>query len=71
MYEDIAEKFVLDKEMQEWLKDVNPYALQNMTERLLEAIQRELWNASDEMKEELQQIYLDIDAFLEGENEKK
>jgi cobaltochelatase CobN len=50
---------------------VNPYALQNMTERLLEAIQRELWNASDEMKEELQQIYLDIDAFLEGENEKK
>jgi cobaltochelatase CobN len=70
MYEDLAEKFVLDKEMQEWLKDVNPYALQNMTERLLEAIQRQLWNASEDMKKELQQIYLEVDALLESENEK-
>jgi cobaltochelatase CobN len=70
MYEDLAEKFVLDKEMQEWLKDVNPYALQNMTERLLEAIQRNMWNATEEMKKELQQIYLNIDAVLEEQNEK-
>ncbi|MCW4021879.1 MAG: cobaltochelatase subunit CobN [Candidatus Bathyarchaeota archaeon] len=70
MYEDLAEKFVLDKEMQEWLKTVNPYALQNMTERLLEAIQRNLWNATEEMKKELQQIYLNIDALLEEQNEK-
>jgi cobaltochelatase CobN len=69
MWEEIAEKFVLDKKMQEWLKEVNPYALQNMTERLLEAIERELWQASDEMKKQLQQLYLQIEGLLEGEGE--
>jgi cobaltochelatase CobN len=69
MYEDIANKYVLDKKMQEWLKDVNPYALQNMVERLLETIGRNLWNATDEMKKELQRLYLEIEGVLEGENE--
>jgi cobaltochelatase CobN len=39
IYENMAKKFVLDADMQEWLKDVNPFTLQNMTERLLEAIE--------------------------------
>ncbi|MFZ7138517.1 MAG: cobaltochelatase subunit CobN [archaeon] len=69
MYEKLAEKYTLNKEMQEWLKDVNPYALQNMTERLLEAIQRNLWDATDEMKKELQRLYLDIEGILESTNE--
>jgi cobaltochelatase CobN len=70
MYEDLAKKYVLDKAMQEWLKDVNPYALQNMVERLLEAITRDMWNASEEMKKELQNLYLSIEGLLEGKNEK-
>ncbi|MCW4034130.1 MAG: cobaltochelatase subunit CobN [Candidatus Bathyarchaeota archaeon] len=71
MYEKIAEKYVLDQEMQKWLKEVNPYALQNMTERLLEIIQRGMWNASEEMQKELQQIYLGIEALLESATEKQ
>jgi cobaltochelatase CobN len=71
MWEELAEKFVLDKKMQEWLKDVNPYALQNMTERLLEAIERDLWQASEEMKKQLQQLYLQIEGILESASEKK
>jgi cobaltochelatase CobN len=70
MYEDLAKKYVLDKAMQDWLKDVNPYALQNMVERLLEAINRNMWNASEEMKKQLQNLYLSIEGLLEGENEK-
>jgi cobaltochelatase CobN len=69
MYEDLANKYVLDKKMQEWLKEVNPYALQNMVERLLETIERNLWHASEEMKKELQRLYLEIEGVLEGENE--
>ncbi|MBA7647319.1 Aerobic cobaltochelatase subunit CobN [subsurface metagenome] len=65
MYEELAKKYALDKEMQEWLKEVNPYALQNIAERLLEAIEREMWQATDEMKEQLQNIYLDIEGILE------
>jgi cobaltochelatase CobN len=71
MYEGLAKKYVLDQDMQQWLKDVNPYALQNMTERLLEAIERGLWQANEEMKKQLQQIYLQIEGLLESEGEKK
>jgi cobaltochelatase CobN len=71
MYEDLAKKYVLDVDMQQWLKDVNPYALQNMTERLLEAIERGMWAASEEMKKQLQQLYLQIEGILEGTSETK
>ncbi|MDI9644156.1 MAG: cobaltochelatase subunit CobN [Candidatus Verstraetearchaeota archaeon] len=69
MYEDLARKFVLDKRMQDWLKEVNPYALQNMAERLLEAIQRGMWEASEEIQKSLQSVYLEIEGLLEGKGE--
>mgnify|MGYP000120730620 CR=1 FL=1 len=65
MYEELAQKYALDKDMQRWLKEVNPYALHNIAERLLEAIERGMWQATDEMKQELQSIYLDIEGILE------
>jgi cobaltochelatase CobN len=55
--------------MQDWLKQVNPYALQNIVERLLEAINRDMWQASETMKAELQKLYLNIEGLLEGANE--
>ncbi|MCL2173007.1 MAG: cobaltochelatase subunit CobN [Candidatus Bathyarchaeota archaeon] len=70
MYEELAKKYVFDQTMQKWLKDVNPYALQNMVERLLEAIERNMWQTSDEMKKELQKLYLSIEGLLESANEK-
>jgi cobaltochelatase CobN len=69
MYKKLAEKYVLDAELQEWLKDVNPFALQNMVERFLEAIARGMWEATKEMKKQLQKLYLDIEDLLEGAGE--
>ncbi|UWG98479.1 cobaltochelatase subunit CobN [Dehalobacter sp. DCM] len=66
MYERLAKTYALDEKMQEWLKEVNPFALQNITERLLEAIKRGMWDASPEMVDELQEIYLDVEGELEG-----
>ena len=37
MYEKYAEKYALDKEMQQWMKEVNPWALHRIAEVLLEA----------------------------------
>jgi cobaltochelatase CobN len=71
MYEGLANKYVLDAKMQQWLKDVNPYALQNMIERLLEAIERGMWQAPEELKKQLQQLYLQTEGLLENTNEKK
>jgi cobalamin biosynthesis Mg chelatase CobN len=67
MYEALAGKYALDRDMQDWLKEVNPHALQNIAERLLEAIERGMWNATDEMKQELRDIYLDIEGMLEDD----
>ncbi len=66
MYEQLAEKFALDKEFADWLKEVNPWALQNIAERLLEAIQRGMWKADKEMHEKLRKTYLEIEGELEG-----
>ena len=65
MYNEIAKKYVLDKEMQEWFKKVNPYALLNILEKLLEAIFRGMWKAEKEMEKQLKKIYLEIEGEIE------
>ncbi len=69
MYEQLAQKYALDKKMQDWLNEVNPYALQNITERLLEAVERGMWQADEEMKQELQNLYLSIEGKLEEDSQ--
>ncbi len=65
MYEKIASAYALDPKMQEWMKEVNPYALQNILDKLLEAIGRGMWNAEDEMQEELHNAYLEMEGEIE------
>ena len=65
MYEKYAEKYAFDVDMQEWMKEVNPWALQRIAETLLEAAQRGLWNAKEDSKRELEQLYLSIEGELE------
>lgn len=66
MYERLAKTYALDPAMQEWFKKVNPYALQNIAERLLEAVKRGMWEAAPEMIDELKEIYLDVEGELEA-----
>ena len=65
MYEKYAEKYALDPAMQEWMKDVNPWALQRMAAILLEAEKRELWQAQPETKEALTRLYMEMEGELE------
>ena len=65
MYERLAQRYALDPEMVEWLKEVNPYALQNILDKLLEAISRGMWQADDEMTQALQEAYLEIEGDIE------
>ena len=67
MYEKLAEKYALDRKVQDWMKEVNPWALQRITETLLEAEKRGLWNAKEETLGELQQLYLDVEGELEDD----
>jgi cobaltochelatase CobN len=65
MYERVAKRYALDPAMQKWLKEVNPYALQNILDKLLEASQRGMWNASDQMKQELENAFLETEGEIE------
>lgn len=65
MYKDLAERFVLDQATKEWIKDENPYAMMAMLGRLQEAIERGLWNADDEMKQKLKDVYLEFEERIE------
>ena len=69
MYEKFAEKYAFDPDVQEWMKNVNPWALHRIAEVLLEAEQRGLWEAKPETKEELQKLYMEIEGELEGRSD--
>ncbi|MFH0727797.1 MAG: cobaltochelatase subunit CobN [Pseudomonadota bacterium] len=65
MYEKIANAYALDPDMQAWMKSVNPYALQNILDKLLEAISRGMWEAGDDMEENLRNAYLEMEGEIE------
>lgn len=65
MFEQLAETFVLNEEYKQWVEQVNPYALMNMTETLLEAQARNMWQPSEDMLAQLQEIYLSIESDME------
>ena len=70
MYEDVTESYVMDPETQRFFQQSNPWALKGIVERLLEAIERGMWeNPSPEMREKLQQMYLELEADLEARQE--
>ncbi|MCG2735242.1 MAG: cobaltochelatase subunit CobN [Candidatus Methanoperedenaceae archaeon] len=72
IFDDIAKTFVLDEEMKKFFEDNNPYALEEIARRLLEANQRELWDADPEVLEGLKNTYLEIEGWMEeraGEGE--
>jgi cobaltochelatase CobN len=65
MYEKVARTYALEKEMKEWMKEVNPYALQNVLDKLLEAIRRGMWQADADMERELRDAYLEMEGEIE------
>lgn len=65
MYHRLARTYALDPNMQEWWNKVNPWALKRLTEVLLEAYQRQLWDASSDDVELLQELLLQTEGELE------
>ncbi|BCY14108.1 cobaltochelatase subunit CobN [Actinoplanes sp. L3-i22] len=66
MYEQVAATYALDAENQEFMKRSNPWALHGITERLLEAAERKLWDSpSPDTLTALQQLYLETEGDLE------
>jgi cobaltochelatase CobN len=70
MYEQVARSYALDPQMQDFFARSNPWALQAIAERLLEAAQRKLWSEpSPETLQALQETFLNSEALLEERGE--
>ena len=67
MFEDLGQRYLFDPKVQEFLQEKNPWALRSMAERLLEAVDRGIWEQpSPETVEALKEIYLRSESVLES-----
>ena len=67
MYEKLTEQYVLDPENRKFMNESNPWALHGMTERLLEAAGRGMWQQPDPATlNGLRQVLLETEGDLEA-----
>lgn len=66
VYTEVARTFVLDEEMLERLRTLNPHSARSLVGRLLEAEGRGFWKAEAEAIEKLRQIFAGLEDQLEG-----
>ena len=66
MYEGVAKAYIFDEQVQEFIQAKNPWALRDMSERLLEAHQRGLWqNVEPQMIDDLKAIANQSEGVIE------
>ncbi len=65
VFDDIAKTFLLDDENRKFFQENNPWALEEIGRRLLEAYERGLWQADEDVLEELKDRYLETEGWIE------
>ena len=66
MYERVTDAYVGDPEIRDFLRRSNPWALRAIAERLLEAVERGLWNAGAGSIQVLRAAVLEGEGWEEG-----
>ena len=65
-YKKVADSLIFDEQNQAFMHKSNLNALEEMSERMLEAIARGMWDESEDYEDKLQNLLADIDAKKEG-----
>jgi magnesium chelatase subunit H len=66
VYTEVANTFVLDEEMLERLRELNPHSARSLVGRLLEAHGRGFWSVDAHVLERLREIFAGLEDQLEG-----
>jgi cobaltochelatase CobN len=66
MYERVTDAYVADPDVRKFFERSNPWALRSISERLLEANERDLWNASAEALATLRAALLEAEGWEEA-----
>ena len=65
IFDDIARTFIMDEENRKFFQENNPWAMEEMGRRLLEAKQRGLWKADPGGAGCPEVLYLEIEGWME------
>jgi cobaltochelatase CobN len=65
IFDDIARTFIMDEENRKFFQENNPWAMEEIGRRLIEAEQRGLWKADPEVLDALKSLYLEIEGWME------
>src|SRR5947209_19109891 len=66
VYTEVAKTFVLDEEMLDRLRQLNPHSARSLVGRLLEANGRGYWAVDAQMLERLREIFSGLEDQIEG-----
>ena len=65
IFDDITRTFLMDEKNKKFFEKNNPWALEEIARRLIEAWERGLWEPSEDVKKALKNIYLEIEGWIE------
>ena len=66
MFDEVCDTYIDDPEMVQRLSKLNPHSLASMAQRMVEAHDRSLWNASAEHLDKLHDLTFKLDSSLEA-----
>jgi cobaltochelatase CobN len=65
MWSEVAERYMFNEEVRKEMMKENIWAVEGFMNRLMEAFNRGVWEASEEEIEKLKQIYLELESGIE------
>jgi len=65
IFDEIARTFLMNEENKKFFEEHNPWALEEIARRLIEAMERGLWNPAEDVKDVLKTLYLEIEGWIE------
>ncbi|VUT24169.1 MAG: cobaltochelatase subunit CobN [Candidatus Methanolliviera sp. GoM_oil] len=71
IWDEVCDRYVFDEETRKKMEESNPWAMEDMITRLFEAEKRGYWDASEERMEELKEIYLEVEGWIEERGDRK
>ena len=65
IFDDVTRTFLMNEENRQFFQEQNPWAMEEIGRRLIEAMERGLWNPSPDVKDALKQLYLEVEGWIE------
>ena len=65
VFDDVARTFIMDEENRAFFEENNPWAMEEMARRLIEAAERGIWEPSPDVREALKNLYVEIEGWIE------